>query len=791
MVAAVLYLRGWRVLHRVLSDRFPVWRLCAFLGGVAAVLLALASPLDAFAGLLLSAHMLQHLLLLSVAPPLILLGAPLLPLLRGLPRAFARDGVGPFLVWPPLRRFGQALTHPVVGWLAMALSLCAWHVPAAFDLALRSPSWHKVEHACFLGGALLFWWPVIRPFPSRPHWPLWTVPLYLLAADIVNTGLCAVLTFSDRVLYPAYENVPRVFGTTALSDQITAGLIMWVPGSLVFLIPATVVTIQYLSPGQRMVRPVRVTASERATPSGRGLLDWGSHSARKLDALHTLRAEGEPLTSRQRIECVQLAGAVEKRPSTGRGHRPFDLLRVPLIGRFLRAQSGRRILQTGLLVIAFAVMADGFFGGRVGSTSLAAVAPWTWWRALTVVALLAAGNLFCMACPFMLPRELGRRLGLKQRAWPRALRSKWLAVGLLLLFFWAYEAFGLWHRPMWTAWLILGYFAAAFVVDAFFRGASFCKYVCPIGQFQFINSLVSPLEVKVRQPQVCANCRTHDCLAGNQTHRGCETELHLPHKSGNLDCTFCLDCVRACPHDNIGLLAVAPGADLVRDPQRSSLGRLSRRADVAALALLLVFGAFAGAAAMAGSVTMWWNRLMSQTGLVSPRVVDASFFVVALVLAPVIALGGAIVLGRHAARPSTSTRELLCRFSLALVPLGAAMWAAHFLFHFLIGYGAAWAILQQTAGDWGLHFLGPPNWRMSSLGVNADSLLVLQTLLLDAGLLMSLYVGWRIARDLAPRLLPALRLLAPWACVAFGLYAIGIWIFLQPMQMRGMIDSTL
>ena len=100
VLAAVLYLRGWRVLHHVAPDRFPAWRLWVFQAGLFVVLAALVSPLDTFSGQLLSAHMGQHLLLMSVAPPLILLGAPLLPLLRGLPRTFARDGVGPFLSRP-------------------------------------------------------------------------------------------------------------------------------------------------------------------------------------------------------------------------------------------------------------------------------------------------------------------------------------------------------------------------------------------------------------------------------------------------------------------------------------------------------------------------------------------------------------------------------------------------------------------------------------------------------------------------------------------------------------------
>jgi len=259
VASLIVYLRGWFILHRSSPKRFPIGRALAFTGGLVSFWVAIASPLDAFSGLLLSAHMVQHLLLMSVAPPLILLGAPLLPLLRGLPRKFARDGVGPFLAWPALRRVGHALTHPLNCWIVMAITLCAWHVPAAFDLALRFSAWHKLEHACFFGASLLFWWPVVRPFPSRPHWPLCSVPLYLLAADLLNTSLSAILTFSDHVLYRYYLEAPRLFGTTALTDQSSAGVIMWVPGSLVFLIPAAMIAIEYLSPRRLLVRPQTVS----------------------------------------------------------------------------------------------------------------------------------------------------------------------------------------------------------------------------------------------------------------------------------------------------------------------------------------------------------------------------------------------------------------------------------------------------------------------------------------------------------------------------------------------------
>ncbi|MDB6064913.1 MAG: 4Fe-4S ferredoxin, iron-sulfur binding domain protein, partial [Pedosphaera sp.] len=367
-------------------------------------------------------------------------------------------------------------------------------------------------------------------------------------------------------------------------------------------------------------------------------------------------------------------------------------------------------------------------------------------------------------------------------------RSKWFAIVPLALFFWGYEAFSLWDKPIWTAWLIINYFLAAFAIDALFRGASFCKYVCPIGQFQFVASLVSPLEVKVREPAVCASCKTHDCLRGNERQRGCEMDLHLPRKSGNLDCTFCLDCVRACPHDNIGVMAVAPGMDVVRDPHRSSLGRLSRRSDIAALALVFVFAAFTNAALMVTPISSWRDRIATDLNLGSVLPVTSALFFFALILAPLILVGGSVLAGRAIAGIKIPAHEMMNRFSLALVPLATAMWAAHFLFHFLAGWNSAWPIVQRAIGDLGLTLTRQPTWPGSNLYLNMNDLRILQTVLLDIGLLATLYIGWRIARVHAAKLGLAFRMMAPWSSVAVTLYIFGIWTCLQPMQMRGMTN---
>src|ERR1700751_6156510 len=184
---------------------------------------------------------------MGVAPPLILLGAPALPLLQGLPESLAHKVVGPILRWVPVRRFGHLITNPALCWLAATLALIGWHVPRVFELALRWDWLHNLEHICFFGTGLLFWWPVVQPWPSIARWPRWSIPLYLFCATLPCDALSAFLAFCDRVVYSAYLSAPRLFGFSPLQDQQCAAALMWVSVTLIFLVPAIVVTMQILS----------------------------------------------------------------------------------------------------------------------------------------------------------------------------------------------------------------------------------------------------------------------------------------------------------------------------------------------------------------------------------------------------------------------------------------------------------------------------------------------------------------------------------------------------------------
>lgn len=236
VVTAVVYMRGW--LHSTL----PAWRAASFFLGLFFIWLAAASPIASFDERMLTAHMIQHLLLMTFAPPLIWLGEPVRALLYGL----WRELVVPAPRWPLAGQLCGILAQPAFCWLSAAAALVAWHVPALFRLGMHSHAWHWVEHASFLTAGLLFWWPVVQPWPGVPRWPRWSMLLYLFLATLPCDVLSGLLVFSDRIAYPMYLAMPRS-SLSVIEDQQCAGALMWTCVTLVFLVAGTVLSVQLLS----------------------------------------------------------------------------------------------------------------------------------------------------------------------------------------------------------------------------------------------------------------------------------------------------------------------------------------------------------------------------------------------------------------------------------------------------------------------------------------------------------------------------------------------------------------
>jgi len=242
LFATTVYARGWLLVRAASVGIIPAWRATSFLLGLLLTWIAVASPIAALDGRMLTAHMVQHLLLMTFAPPLIWLGAPVLAMWFGLPsarRLFLR---------PALQKLGGILGHPVFCWLAATAALVTWHVPAVFRLGMQSEAWHLLEHASFFATGLLFWWPVVEPWPARSRWPRWSMLLYLFLATLPCDVLSGLLVFSDRVAYPMYLCIPHHPGLSALEDQQCAAALMWMCVTVVFLVAGTVLSTQLLSP---------------------------------------------------------------------------------------------------------------------------------------------------------------------------------------------------------------------------------------------------------------------------------------------------------------------------------------------------------------------------------------------------------------------------------------------------------------------------------------------------------------------------------------------------------------
>ena len=472
----------------------------------------------------------------------------------------------------------------------------------------------------------------------------------------------------------------------------------------------------------------------------------------------------------------------------------LDILKLPLIGRLLGHRNGRLALQAVMTIIALAIIIDGFVGPQSAPRNLATVTPWVYLRGVVVIVLLLAGNLVCMGCPFTLPRSLAKQLSRSGRRFPQGLRNKWLSIFSLLALFFFYEYLDLWAGPWLSAWLIVLYFALSFALEAIFTESAFCKYVCPLGAFNMVYSTLSPSRIAVKSHDICASCVGKECVngsyapqailrvddipvSGGETQRreiahgprgtlGCGTELFAPQIRSNLDCTFCLDCVRACPHDNVSLFTRLPGAELSRADS------WSRRWDVSLLAIALGFMGISNAFGMAPPYYALQEWLALELGITSEFIVLLLIFSAANLLLPAFVSIAAAWLGRGLTgyQERDSLRETVAAFAPAFVPVGFGIWFAHYSFHLLVGPVLIVPVIQEFLGgigDW-------EGWNYS-LDVNAIGLV--QLVVLIAGFIWSL----RLAQKAALRLYRSKALLGmlPWALV-FLLMMLLAWPDFQP-----------
>ncbi len=253
-LGAFLYALGLYRSRGSRRKRHPWWRPLCFYAGLMVILLALVSPIDHLAGELFSLHMVQHFLLVMVAPPLILLSAPMIPVLRGIPVELRRTVVIPVLKFAPLRVVLRTLVTPLISWPLYVIVLLGWHAPPLYQAALRNEVLHVLEHVLFAGTATLWWWNVIDPIPLRARLSYLARVPYVFITMVPTFILGAFLTYSPRPWYPFYENLTTPYGLSLTEDQGIGGVVMWIPGSLALLTTLLIVLLYVVRTEERAQR---------------------------------------------------------------------------------------------------------------------------------------------------------------------------------------------------------------------------------------------------------------------------------------------------------------------------------------------------------------------------------------------------------------------------------------------------------------------------------------------------------------------------------------------------------
>lgn len=409
----------------------------------------------------------------------------------------------------------------------------------------------------------------------------------------------------------------------------------------------------------------------------------------------------------------------------------------------------KTLSQILLLVFSVYLVAIGLWGDQFAPKNVTTLFVWVHYRGFLVIALLLWGNFFCMSCPFIFLRDAARVFITPKKLWPKKLQNKWTAIFIFITALFCYEYFSLWSSPYITALLILLFFLSALAIDLTFKKASFCKYICPIGQFNFLASTLSPKVIAPIKMSVCESCTTQDCLRGNTqlNLRGCELHLLMPKKKGNLDCTFCMDCVQACPHDNIEITKVIPTAELWDQEHRSGIGKLTARFDLLVFIIVFTFGALINALMMVGP----GHDLREQFTM-------PVLFIFFIIILPVLLL----IIPEGISRKFERTQFTLIP---SLLPVGFSIWLAHYSFHLLSGFFTFIPILFKITI--------PISW----MGLSPSIVFPIQLGILALGFMGSSIITSVVAKNHFTK--------TAWITTHALIIIFAFWIFSLPMEMRG------
>ena len=481
----------------------------------------------------------------------------------------------------------------------------------------------------------------------------------------------------------------------------------------------------------------------------------------------------DKIDSTDRVEAPR--DAVSGLPEPGQPWR-YDLLRIPLLRAMLRHRAFQFVLMAVNLFFFMLVILTGLLGTAVGNRNFSIIFVWiVWWALLIMLLIPLTARVWCTTCPIpavgewaqrgsFIFRRAGPLLGLKLQ-WPSALRNIWLQnfafVGVAM-----FSAVIL-TLPAATGWLLAGFILIALGLSFVYQRRVFCRYVCPVGGFIGLYSMVAPLEVRVKDPEVCLGHCGKQCARGSEKGYGCPWMEYPGTLERNAYCGMCTECIKVCPTGNIALNLRPFGADLlapVRHLDESYKGFIMLAAALVYSTVMLGPWGWIKSYANLGSGDLS-HYLLYVTGLLS----------MTLIVGPALFLLAAGVAKLLAGPSKVSLKELFVGFGYTTVPMGLMGWVA-FSFSFVLVSGSYVLPVISDPFGWGWNLFGTAHIPWTPIVPQILPYLQVPTLL--AGLVFSILLGDHIAREKFETHAQARRAVIPVAVLLTGVTLLFMWLYM-------------
>ena len=465
----------------------------------------------------------------------------------------------------------------------------------------------------------------------------------------------------------------------------------------------------------------------------------------------------------------------------------IDLLAIGWIRVALTSRVFRFALQLFFVAAFLLIIAAGLFGNQNPALNVAPLMTWTLWWALLIVLILFFAKAWCYVCPwdaiagwleklaFWKKTDDGLSLNL---TWPKALRNIYLATFFFVGLTWIELGFGVTMKPRVTAYLAIAMLLMTVLSALVFDRKSFCRYGCLVGRVSGLYAMFAGTEIRARKADVCNNCRTKECIKGSDSAYGCPTFLYPGKLQTNTYCIQCMECIQACPHDNLAVNLRPWGSDLILEGKP--------RTDEAYLALLMLsLTGFHGL-----TMTPIWQQFITiiRDNLAMGRVAAFSLAMTALMLVPIaiyavlVAISKSLTTEPNNKSEPLTYRDYFVRYAYALLPIALFYHIAHNLEHLLMEGPKVLAMISDPFG-WNWNLFGTAAWTIPPM-ISLDRLWIVQVFLVLLGHVYSLWIAHKTSARLFGSSRAAFRSQLPMLVGMICFSVFSLWLLKQPMEMR-------